>query len=315
MRRNFGGDGLYRFWKGFWLVADPKIWIASTIPMLVGTAFAYGSTGNFNLYWFIVSLIGLYFIEIGKNAANDLVDYKTGVDLAVAEDKRTPFSGGRHRALINGKISLDEASMIAAVTLLIGAAFGIYISQRHEPMIFWIGAAGLFFALAYSVPPFKLAYRGLGEIVVGITFGPLIVSGAFVLQAHYLAVDVLLVSLPIGFLIANILFINQYPDYEADKQCSKRNWVVRLGKERGLRVYVLLFVMAYLSIILLFVWTKNPFWLLSLMSLPLVIQATRVAARTYNDIPEFVLVNITTLQTYQFTGATMVVSAILRRFI
>jgi 1,4-dihydroxy-2-naphthoate polyprenyltransferase len=304
-----------RLWKGFWLVADPKIWIASTIPMLVGTSFAYGVTGKFQLYWFVVSLIGLYFIEIGKNAANDIVDYYTGVDQAVCDQNRTPFSGGRHRALVNGQISVEEATRMAAVTLTIGAAFGLYIALSHEPAIFWIGAAGLFFALAYSLPPFMLAYRGLGEVVVGVTFGPLIVCGAFVLQAHSLSLDVILVSLPIGFLIANILFINQYPDYEADRQCSKRNWVVRLGKARGLRVYVALFILAYLSVLVLFARTMNPFWLLSFASLPVVIGAVRTAARTYNDIPRFVVVNRSTLMTYQITGAAMIVSAILRRFL
>jgi 1,4-dihydroxy-2-naphthoate polyprenyltransferase len=306
---------VYRFWKGFWLVAYPKIWIASTIPMLVGTALAYGFTGRFDFYWFVVGLIGLYFIEIGKNAANDIVDFQTGVDQAVAVENRTPFSGGRNRALVNGQVRLGEAVLIAAVTLMFGAVFGTYIALYHEPMLFWIGTAGLFFALAYSLPPFQLAYRGLGELVVGLTFGPLIVSGAFVLQAHFLSAEVFLVSLPIGFLIANILFINQYPDYEADMQCHKRNWVVRLGKARGIRVYTLLYALAYSTILLLFLVTRNPFWLLSFTSLPLVRHTIRLAAQTYNDIPRFVVVNRSTLQAYQINGVAMIVSAIMTRFL
>ncbi|MDW7651733.1 MAG: prenyltransferase [Bacillota bacterium] len=306
---------MLRFWRGFWLVAYPKIWIASTIPMLVGTALAYGMTGRFNLYWFIVALIGLYIIEIGKNAANDLVDYRSGADLAVAPENRTPFSGGRNRALVNGQVSVNEAALITIITLFVGGLFGIYISLFREPMIFWIGSSGLFFAAAYSLPPFKLAYRGLGELVVGLTFGPLIVSGAFAVQTHFLSTEVILVSLPIGFLITNILFINQYPDYEADKLCNKRNWVVRLGKTNALKVYIGLFVLAYLSIILLSMWTKNPFWLLSFVSLRLVIRAVRVAARSYNDIPNIIPANINTLKTYQLTGVSMVISAVLGRFL
>lgn len=304
-----------RFWKGFWLVADPKIWIASTIPMVVGTALAFGMTGRFNSYWFIVSLVGLYFIEIGKNAANDLVDYITGVDLAVAPENRTPFSGGRNLAIVKGYLSLNEAAMITAAMLAAGGAFGIYISLYHEPAIFWIGTLGLFFAAAYSLPPFILAYRGLGELVVGVTFGPLIVSGAFAVQAHFISGEALLVSVPIGFLVANILFINQYPDYEADLKCNKRNWVVRLGKDRGLKVYVALFALAYLSIIILFLFTGNPSWLLSFVSLPLVIHAVRVASAARNDIPNILSANINTLKVYQLNGILMVLSAVLRRFL
>jgi 1,4-dihydroxy-2-naphthoate octaprenyltransferase len=306
---------MIRLWHGFWLVAHPQIWIASTIPMLVGTALAYGMTGRFDIYWFIIALIGLYIIEIGKNAANDLVDFHSGVDLAVPPENLTPFSGGRNRAIVNGQISFQEAIVITVITLVIGGMFGIYISLFREPMIFWIGSAGLFFAAAYSLPPFKLAYRGLGELVVGITFGPLIVSGAFVVQAHFLSAEVLLVSLPIGFLITNILVINQYPDYEADKLCNKRNWVVRLGKTKALKVYVMLFVLSYLSIIVLLVWTRNPFWLLSFTSMPFVVHAVRVASSSYNDIPNFIPANVNTLITYQLNGAAMVVSALLRRFL
>jgi 1,4-dihydroxy-2-naphthoate octaprenyltransferase len=299
------------FWKGFWLLVYPKIWITSTLPFLVGTALAYGMTKQFNLYWFLVSLAGLYFIEIGKNAANDLVDYLSGADLAVAEENITPFSGGRNRVLVNGYLNLQDAAAITVVMLIIGSLFGLYITFCREAQIFWIGSAGLFLAYAYSLPPFKLAYRGLGELAVGIAFGPLIVSGAFVIQAHFLTWEVFWVSLPIGFLVVNILLINQYPDYEADKSCNKRNWVVRLGKARGLRVYSLLFALAYLSLALLFLLTKNPLWLLTFVSLPLAVRAVRTAASALNNISEFIGANVNTFYIYQLTGLFMLVSALL----
>jgi 1,4-dihydroxy-2-naphthoate octaprenyltransferase len=295
-------------------VADPKIWIASTVPIAVGGALAYGLTGNFNGYWFLVSLVGVYFIEIGKNAANDLVDYKSGVDLMVEPDKLTPFSGGK-RSIVDGNLTLREAAWITLFTLVAGSAVGFYIAYFREPAIIWIGLCGLFFAAAYSLPPFKLAYRGLGEAVVGFTFGPLIVSGAFVVQAHYLAWEAVLASLPIGFLIANVLFINQYPDYEADMQGNKRNWVVRLGRINGLRVYKSLFAATYLSLLTLFIVSRNPFWLLSFASLPLVIKAVKTADIYKEDIPHLIQANANTIMTYQLTGVTMVLAGILTRFI
>jgi len=68
-----------RIFTGFWQLADPKIWISSTVPMVVGAALAYGNTGQFNFYWFLVSLLGIYLIEIGKNAVNEFVDFQSGV--------------------------------------------------------------------------------------------------------------------------------------------------------------------------------------------------------------------------------------------
>lgn len=301
------------FWRGFWQVADPKIWIASAVPMSVGGALAYGLTGTFNWYWFFVSVIGVFFIEIGKNAANDLVDFRSGVDLIVAPDKRTPFSGGK-RAIVDGNLTQFQAELITLATLFLGSAIGVYIAVYREPAILWIGICGLFFAAAYSLPPFKLAYRGFGEAVVGITFGPLIVSGSFLVQAHYLAPSVLLVSLPIGFLIANVLFINQYPDYEADRSANKNNWVVRLGKDRGLAVYRALFAAAYLSFITLFAVTGNPFWLLSFISVPLVREAVKTATKYHGNIPKLIPANANTVKTYQLTGLTMVIASLLSRF-
>jgi 1,4-dihydroxy-2-naphthoate octaprenyltransferase len=296
-------------------MAYPKIWITSTASMVVGVALAYGKTGRFDLYWFIVSLLGLYCIEIGKNAANDLADYWSGADLAVAPENRTPFSGGRNRVLADSHLTTTEVIVMGAIMLAAGGLIGLYISFTHEPALFWIGSLGLFLSVAYSLPPFQLAYRGLGELVVGLTFGPLIVSGAFVVQAHFLAWDVLLVSLPIGFLVANILFINQYPDYEADMVCNKRNWVVRLGKTRGLKVYITLFVLAFLSLIVLFLATGNPFWLLSFVTVPFVLRAVKTATLFHNDIPRCIPANAGTLSVYQVIGITMSFSAVITRFL
>ena len=63
-----------RFWKGFWQLADFRVWIASTVPMFVGGTFAYTYEKKFSFFWFIVALIGIYLIEIGKNAINMAVN-------------------------------------------------------------------------------------------------------------------------------------------------------------------------------------------------------------------------------------------------
>jgi 1,4-dihydroxy-2-naphthoate octaprenyltransferase len=303
-----------RVWQGFWQLADPKIWIASTVPMVVGAAFAFGSTGRFDLYWFIVALIAVYCIEIGKNAVNEWVDYKSGVDRFITPDKRTPFSGGK-KTIVDGKLTLSEVVMIAVVTFAVACGIGLYIMFFKEMGIFWIGIAGVLLSIFYSLPPFKLAYRGLGEVTVGLTFGPLIVLGIYYLQTGRVDLSALWVSIPIGILIANVLWINQFPDYEADAQGNKRNWLVRLGKEKGVKVFALLFLAAYLWFILLAVILRNPFWLLGLVSVPLAVRAVKVAGQYYNDIPRLTEANLRMVQVYQLTGLTMTVAAILGRFI
>ena len=302
-----------RVWKGFWQLADPKIWIASTVPMFVAAAYAYGKTGEFDLFWFVVSVIGIYLIEIGKNAVNEFIDYKSGVDTFVTPDKRTPFSGGK-KTIVEGKLTVEETIIIALVTILVSCAIGLAIVIFREPRVFIVGLAGVLIAVFYSLPPFKLSYRGFGEIAVGITFGPLIVIGMYLVMTHHVSIDVLLVSLPIGFLITNVLWINQYPDYEADLKGHKYNLLVRIGKQKGVIVYAALYVAAYLSLALIALVTKNPIWIVTFITIPLAVRSVNVARKYYDEIPKLVKANADTIKIYQIVGLIMILSSLASRF-
>ncbi len=299
-----------RLWEGFWQIADPKIWIASTIPMAVGATIAFAHQGSFSWYWFLVGVLAIYLLEIGKNAINEYIDYLSGADRFVTPDKRTPFSGGK-KTIIDGKLTLKENLFIGAVTIAAGSVLGLYIVFSREFAVLWIGLAGVFFALFYSLPPFKFAYRGLGEAVVGFTFGPLITSGTYLVQSHTISAEVVIASLPLGFIIANVLWINQYPDYEADLKSGKMNGVVRLGREKGVLVYAALFGFAYLVLLPLTLVSGNVLWLTPFISFPLAVRAVKVAHRHFNDIPRLIEANAKTIQIYQLTGLTMIAAALL----
>ncbi len=304
------GSVSLRLWKGFWQIADPKIWIASTIPMAVGGALAYAHLGSFSWTWFLIGVIAIYMLEIGKNAINEYIDYLSGVDRFVTADKRTPFSGGK-KTIIDGKLTLHENLAIGIITIVCGCLLGLYVVFARDFNVLWFGLAGVFFALFYSLPPLKFAYRGFGEPVVGFTFGPLITTGTYLVQTHTISPEVVIASIPLGFIIANVLWINQYPDYEADLRGGKMNGVVRLGKEKGLSIYALLFAMAYASLLLLAFFSLNFFWLLPLVSLPLALKAITLARRHFNDIPNLIEANAKTILVYQLTGLTMIAAALL----
>jgi 1,4-dihydroxy-2-naphthoate octaprenyltransferase len=139
-------------------------------------------------------------------------------------------------------------------------------------------------AVLYSLPPFKLCYRGFGEAAVGLAFGPAIVLGVYVLIEGRYDWLALLVSLPIAFLIANVLVINQFPDYEVDKRCGKKNWVVRLGKEKSVWLFAVLFALAYMAEIGVTVYAKNLIWLLPLLTIPLAVKAVKNCRKNHNNI-------------------------------
>lgn len=301
---------LKRYIKGLWRLANPKIWVASAVPLLVGSVCAYQRTGSFSIWWFLVAALGLGLIETGKHAINEAVDYYTGVDRNVAEDKITPFSGGR-RTIVDGTLTFFEVCLAGFLSMGAAALVGLYTVFFREFSILWIGLAGFFIATFYTMPPLKFIYNGLGELAVGITYGPLIVLGSYAVQSHRLDVFPFLLSIPVGLLITNVLWINQFPDYEADKQGKKRNWVVRLGKKKSLYVFAAFFALSYLYLATLSVFSLKPWLLISLLSLPLAYSAVRNAFKNYDDIPKLIKSLALTIFVYLSTGVLLSAAALL----
>ena len=81
------------FWQGFWHLADPKISLASFAGMFMAACMA-SADYSLSPVWLLLTISGIFAVEIAKNASGELVDYDSGTDLAVSEKDRTPFSGG-----------------------------------------------------------------------------------------------------------------------------------------------------------------------------------------------------------------------------
>jgi 1,4-dihydroxy-2-naphthoate octaprenyltransferase len=301
------------FLRGLLQIADPKIWVASTVPMFVGAAIAWSFTRPFRpagVLWFLLAAIAVYLVETAKNALNEVVDYLSGVDPGVDEPHRTPFSGGK-KTIVQGKLDLTQNAYIAFFCFLAAAVIGVAIILFAEPNVFWIGLIGFVLSVIYSLPPFKLCYKGLGEIAVGIAFGPVILMGIYVLLAGRTDWLPFFASLPIGFVIMNVLVINQFPDYETDRDHGKKNWVVLLGKRRSVYVYGALFALSYISCIVTAVYAANPVWLLYLLTVPIALKAVKNCYKNYNNIQGLVASNAATVTIYQLLGLSLAASAIL----
>jgi 1,4-dihydroxy-2-naphthoate octaprenyltransferase len=190
----------------------------------------------------------VFFIEVAKNASGELFDFQSGADQGVAEEDRSPFSGGK-RVLVDGVLSARQTAWIAAAGYLAGGATGVAIAVLREPRVLWIGALGIACAWFYQAPPFKLSYRGLGEIAVAACYGPLIASGTYLVQRGEVTAEVALLSVPLGMAIASFLFVNEFPDYRADRAAGKRTLVVRLGRERGAVALAVLVAATYAALL------------------------------------------------------------------
>lgn len=238
-----------RFWPGFWRLADPKISLASFASLFLG-ACAAAAQAPLNFFWLAVTVLGVFAIEIAKNASGEIFDFNSGNDQAVQPEDRSPFSGGK-RVLMDNLLTKNQTAGIAAFFYALGSLAGIFIITRREPGILWLGLPGVALAFFYHAPPLKLAYRGLGELAVAVSYGPLICSGAYLVQRGEVTMEILVMSILLGILIASFLLINEFPDFHADRSAQKRTIVVRLGRKAASRLYTASLAVAFLTLLIL----------------------------------------------------------------
>lgn len=274
---------------------------ASAIPVLVGTALAWNMTGKFSLSKFILVLVGVPLFNAGTNLANDYYDHKTGND--EINTKATPFSGGS-RVIQNGVIPPKHMLIGSFLFFGLGSVIGLYLNAVSPGnLVLYLGIFGLLTGFFYTATPVLIGYRGIGEFVVGLNLGTLAIIGSYYVQAHTLSWSAFWLSLPIGFLVAAILYINQFPDYEADKAVNKRHLVVILGKRRAVYGYYFLIFSTYLVIAGSVVFRMvTPFVLISFLTLPLAIGAIKILRANYDKFVELIPAQAKTIQTHLFTG-------------
>ena len=231
------------FAAGLWRLADPKISLASAAGLLLGAA-AAADDGPLAIGWLVLTVLGIFCVEVAKNASGEVVDFDSGTDLAIRPDERSPFSGGK-RVMVDGLLTRGETQAIALAFYAAAFAIGLVITFLRETDVFWFALAGVALAVFYHAGPVRLSYRGLGELAVAITYGPLIVLGTYLVQRGEIALAPVLLSLPLGLLVAAFLWINEFPDARADREAGKRTLVVQLGRPRASRAFVAIVAAAF----------------------------------------------------------------------
>jgi 1,4-dihydroxy-2-naphthoate polyprenyltransferase len=231
------------FAQGLWRLADPKISLASLASVALGTM-AAAAAGPLHPGWLAATLAAVLAIEVAKNASGEVFDFDSGTDLAVRPEDRTPFSGGK-RVLVDGLLTRRQTIAIAAVGYAIGIVIGAAITKLRSPDVYWLGVAGIACAYFYHAPPFRLSYRGLGELAVAVCYGPLICMGTYLVERQRLDIAPVSLSVPLGILVAAFLWVNEFPDYEADRAAGKNTLVVRLGRRRAALAFCTLVGIAF----------------------------------------------------------------------
>jgi 1,4-dihydroxy-2-naphthoate octaprenyltransferase len=270
---------------------------AALLPALVGGALA-AREGFVAIPEWILTLVGVALLQLGALAANDYFDHRSAAD--EANFTPTRFSGGS-RLIQRGVLAPRAVLALAVGCLAAGGVLGLGIALTLQSahgagllQVLGLGAAGVAIAVLYTAPPVRLAHRGLGELAVGLGFGPLVVAGSYLVPriaaggGAVLSAEALAFSVPIGALVAAWLTINEIPDAPWDARVGKRTLAVRLGP-RAVGAYALLLALAYASLALAAVAFQAWLVLLALLPAPLALRTLHLLrahrAQPYQLLP------------------------------
>jgi 1,4-dihydroxy-2-naphthoate octaprenyltransferase len=241
--------------------------------------------GSFSVIEGLLVMIGVVLAHASVNLFNEYSDYKTGID---NNTKRTPFSGGT--GLIQSgtttPIAVSTASWLTIFwAFLIGMYFFI-MSHWVIGVIMVIGGVSIVF---YTTHFAKVL---LGEFFAGLSLGSLVVIGTYIAMTAgpgdavcgLFPAGVVLISIPPGILTALLLYLNEFPDMEADMQGGRFHLVIWLGRKKASYLYVAGLALTYLSIIAAPLLGFSSWWLLlGCLTLPLAVKAGITALKYHDD--------------------------------
>ncbi len=291
----------------FWLkAARAPFFTGSLAPVAVGVALAFYDKGELNWLYAVLTLLALVCLHAGANLANDYYDHISGND-EINRSFATPFTGGS-RFIQQGQAKPAEILSASLVSLGLGGTIGAYLVWVAGWPILLLGLIGALTGFFYSAPPLKLGHRGVGEILVLLSFGVLPVLGAYYVQAEIFTEGAALAGLIVGLLMTNVLWINQFQDAEADAAVGKRHWVVRLGRRKATAVHAAMFTATYLFIVAGIGSGLFPGWAtLGLLAIPLAIKASAVAIANYDHLDRLTPANVATIAAHLATSLLLAV--------
>lgn len=280
-----------------WLKAiRAPFFTASIVPVILGSVLAWYETGGFNWFYGWLTMFGVILCHTGTNLANDYFDHTSGND--EVNKTPTPFSGGS-RIIQQQLLPPRQILLGSLIAFGLCSFIGLYLwLMIGGVMILVLGLIGVLLGFFYTADPIRIGYRGFGlsEAAVGFGVGPLVVLGAYYVQSQRLDWLPLWASVPIGILIALVLYINEFPDYEADKAVSKKTLIVVLGKKKAMYLYDVLLTITYLWVIggvLLKIFPGLT--LLIVLTLPITIKAVRTLHKNYEGVYNLIPANAATI--------------------
>jgi len=263
---------------------------AGVLPYILGASIAYHVTKTFNLYFFLLGLVGLILAFVGVESFNEYFD----VSKDVFSMKRK-FSGASRVVF-----------WIGAVAFLAAFLIGVQLAFLVGVFVVLLAVLGFVLAASYVAPPLRLAYKGFGELSIFLSYGPLITFGSYYIQSAKVDVVPLLASLVPAFLISALAIGNEVADYYEDVLVGKRNIVARIGRKKGAMVYAFVLFLSYVWIVIGLFQDMPKLSSLGLLTIPLALKAAWLSFK-YHDNPRFLTEALRYTIVLYLTGMTILI--------
>jgi 1,4-dihydroxy-2-naphthoate octaprenyltransferase len=299
--------------KVWFLEMRAPFFTATIIPTVFGATFAWHESSLFDMPLFLLTLLGVLCLHAGTNIVNDYFDYKSGTDRI--NKNRSPFNGGSP-FVVEGILTTQQIYRAAMAFFAAGAIIGMILALSTSLLVIPLGVLGICFGYFYTAPKVHLAARGVGEMAVGLGFGPLIVAGTYLVMTGELTWSSFIAGLPIGLLIGLVLFINEFPDAEADGEVGKSHWVVRMGLAKAATWYAGLMTLTFVIIVLL--WASGIYPAMALIGLlPALIAARAISTtiRNHGQFDKLINAQAKTVQIHALVGTLLTIGLVASEYL
>ena len=225
------------------------------LPALTAVALSYSRADGSQFSWVaaIASLFGVMLLHLGMNLLDDWFDYKKGSAQARRQVASEGFRGRmvKYPYLTSGEATPRQLLGAVGVFMALAAVMGaVVIIIRGWMILGWVAAA-LILGVSYSGEPLKLGFRGLGELVIFLMFGPMMMTGVYYAITGTVDMKITWLSIAVGLLVTNIVYSHSVLDSIPDAKMGKKTMAHLMGSGRGQIIFsALLNTLPYLMVVL-----------------------------------------------------------------
>lgn len=248
--------------KSFLKLVEIQTKLASMLPFMLGTIYAWLRFDSFRPINFLLMFISLLCIDMTTTAVNNYMDYKKAV-------KKEGFGYETHNAIVRDKLTGGQVITAITVMLLIAAVSGIILVLRTDLLVLVLGAVSVAAGILYSAGPVPISRTPFGEVFSGGFMGLLIPFIAIYIQTpageilnwsvsvSAISLElkwqellwIFLISWPAASGIANIMLANNICDLDDDIANKRYTIVSYIGKKQALILFRALCYSGYLTVV------------------------------------------------------------------